>query len=473
MLVLLVVLTSISCARRQRAGIERETKVKNYVIASDQIAEDYMPLDYITSDNCQSIYEDSFSMMFESFYLGQYLAYEFNISPYLSGQRLRKFPYSPFKKILHNRHEQIILFQGKIGRKVVSSGEKISFCRENDFYSKMTIQGAALNAYRFSSKLYKIATEVLKGKVKPISLNVSPLIEKQVHKLDDNNQLHIKRFFQVDNATYAYYGDGSGSMNLLPRGKSEISQKRFGGVPLWSIPMVPAHEYGHHLFLSLFYGRLIEQDSLRMNSSYHSSCFTQKKLKASSVDVPDKLKKYYRILDAYNEGFADLLGSLSLTKQERTLTGIRGLDDSREIESFVYDNREKKIFSETVYKKYINQDKMTSKGYRQPYSNPHTIGAILSYNFNQQLAKYGLEERERVEFSLRWLKQLNREIPSVSSFSNQSALTFAKTIYNSFIQYLLSEYPFQPELLKNICQIGQKNLPVLHPIDSCENTRHE
>lgn len=284
-------------------------------------------------------------------------------------------------------------------------GEDFQDCDQITEYEAGTFESAArsittilgLFEQEFSQKLSDIKLKSLKLLVAPIITDVS-YTSQDGRRIKRNEKL-------VDNAFYHQRLDG-GLISFLPQGKSTGTQvNRFSSVPLWKIPMVAVHEYGHHIFANLIYR------AGQSTASFSDFCVDNSFPIEFAIPRENNTREVNRFLPlgAFNEGFADLVASL-LGKEVSTLKNIGCMENSREIfKSIYFDGTTKKLtqdawddFFLTTHKKYYGCMSAPS------FQNIHTVGAIVAHHIYKSFESLGLSPNDRFTELVEWAKALRR-----------------------------------------------------------------
>ena len=110
-----------------------------------------------------------------------------------------------------------------------------------------------------------------------------------------------------------------GIISFYPQSEEVIKAKEFGGVPLWEMPWVTGHEYGHHIFRTIFpyydkFGtKLDEKTSYKHHNCWLHNGERHEDLTNSHKEIY-KLKKL-KLLKALNEGFSDLFSFYAIKQK--------------------------------------------------------------------------------------------------------------------------------------------------------------
>lgn len=206
-----------------------------------------------------------------------------------------------------------------------------------------------LNQIRKTDILLKEQTSLTLSKV---NIRVVPLIKEKLKKYDGKT-VTLRDAYIVNNA---YYKPQGKEILFFPQGIDEFDQIPYGGVPLWNIPFVVSHEYGHHMFRELLGDKAHKKAHL---------CFS----KAKKNRVSKKPISNEELVSAVNEGFADLVGQIS-SHTSFTFDGVPGFEMTRDLNSSNFQNGVAKKLSQRHVQFILNS--------KQNY-DPHYLGAILAH----------------------------------------------------------------------------------------------
>jgi hypothetical protein len=343
-------------------------------------------------------------------------------SPMLQGRRLKDGT-SILKTMFNEKSHYDIQLTGEYSFSQVSAPEELELCPDENNYDSGTVESVALNAAYFVSKTHHKFLSVIKDvDVKPITINITPEISKSV--IIDRVKYTV---YETDNA---YYNPMDLSITLLPHSKNHKDE---GGVNYWEVPMISSHEYGHHLFQSIY-----QQD---YRTFVKAKCFeSAAKATATQEDDQDSARTVTtsNIIASYNEGFADLIAYYTLEKDEGSVSGVRCLEVNRDIgNGYFYFGIQKK-FSPSALASFFSKtsEKDIGLGCKYPsFQDEHMIGAIFAYSADQILGLVAKSNEEKLSALIDWTK-------------------FLKTTKSSFQYYGLSPESFLKETFKKFVTIS-------------------
>jgi hypothetical protein len=287
----------------------------------------------------------------------------------------------------------------------------VSVCPDKRIYDTNSIEGATLNSSYFINEVHqkvrKAAPQIL---IKPIDLNIGTIVEVSAYK-QLKNGLHKLTMYVTDNA---YYSPDTLSIDFLPQSKNE---KNAGQPNLWNVPMVPAHEYGHHIFNmitpqegnSTVGGCFGENSKLRMRNG-----------EILGVDISSGVTNE-SVENALNEGFADLIAYYSLRPDEYSLNGINHLAYNREVGFSYFIIYGKKEFSDSILNSFFSAGRR-SDDYTNFFQDGHILGAIFAHRADQFMNSLGLSRDARLETILRWAQDYANARASMRSLTPRGYL---------------------------------------------------
>ncbi len=216
----------------------------------------------------------------------------------------------------------------------------------------------------------------------------------------------IKTQYRTDNA---FYFGRDKVLAFLPE-----SEEGAMAAPLWEIPMVGAHEYGHHVFNTLI------SEKIGFVHDKVGSCFKENKLERllKNYLFADRDKSHENFtLRAMNEGFADLIAFYTNAKNERSLEGVECMEDNRDLNSSTYGDGTKKYFS---YTSEIRMNSNYNYGQDSDCNTPdfqaiHQVGASFAYVMDQIISLKASTQKEKLQFLLKWAKKFSSVHPLISS----------------------------------------------------------
>lgn len=304
-------------------------------------------------------------------------------------------------------------------------GRNLNVCPGTPSYDAFSYEGAGLAISHSISSTYKAIKSVSTMEIEQITIQVAPTIKKNWrYRGGQHNRKWIKGY-DTDNA---YYNSEKKEITFLPQ--SERYQQVISKVPFWQIPMVGAHEYGHHVFHTL----VIEE--IMPNFRHSEACFdtitTLSNQELANAVGGARNNSFGYALGSLNEGFADLISFYALSNQERALKNVKCFVKNREVQSEVFGSGHKKIFTKTalsIMDSPINQ--VADRSCDTPnFQDTHHVGAVFANVADKIMTRAGLAKEDKLRVILDWGKALSQYYPLLE---NDKA---GKVVFNS-IELLL------------------------------------
>ena len=198
-------------------------------------------------------------------------------------------------------------------------------------YDKFSYESAALKVSNILNKVQIKSGNFIQN-IPKISVKIAPKYEFiHVFKESQRKVYRIKQYL-INNAVYAV---GEDELIFFPQGIDSDGNIPFDGRPLWEIPMVAAHEYGHHIFSTLFPGYL----EIIKGSNTHL-CFNNNEMHIDSNKVvfvsQSRQVTKTQALTAINEAFADMFAKYTLDDELFSLKGLNCFEKTRDITSAIF-----------------------------------------------------------------------------------------------------------------------------------------
>ncbi len=308
----------------------------------------------------------------------------------------------------------------------LASSSPISICPDQINFEKGSLESAALNITYYISKASRKIIELLPTvKIPPVTVEVTPLIKKSISIIVKDQVVWSFEAFETDNA---YYMPGHNSITFLPH--SEEFRKEGMTASFWEIPMVSAHEYGHHVFETL-HGSSSTGSGLKNCFGKFGMIKTETEGEKRTVSIDD-------ILISLNEGFADLISFYTLENNERGLKGVPCLQTNRDVGSRNFADGSPKVFtsirmSQIFAEKHIPGSENCDVPNMQ---NPHIVGAIFAHGVDRLLAISTDTKDQRLAIVLEWLNEMKKR--SVNML-NQTPKEYLRDSFKLFVETTASK----------------------------------
>lgn len=327
-----------------------------------------------------------------------------------------------------------------LSNKIISNEKYAEICPGYSDYTGSNFESAALSiTYIIKKTNDAILTISPELTIDPIEVKVAPLYGEQQYRTDKNGKKYTYIMYDTDNA---YYRPWDKTINFLPQSQEGLNQNVFGRKPLWQIPMVASHEYGHHIF-SMVYPKYTDYYSNGLQS--HENCFDNSgnilhdhasKLEEESISRTPREVDNIRSL---NEGFADLISFYTLNNDERGLKNITCMEISRDVGSPNFADGTPKIFNASVKNIFYSYSKEKSDNncYTPNFQDIHLTGAIFAHATDEVLSMFTQDKALKLKTIINWLKNMNIEHNKIKSayMNNQFEIAFSllvKTALNDF-----------------------------------------
>jgi hypothetical protein len=342
--------------------------------------------------------------------------------------------------------------------------------------------------------------------LKPINVRIHPTFKKEEVVIGTNHK-RTESMTLINNALFNYVQN---EMMILPQGENSQGIIPFNGTPLWDVPLVIAHEYGHYVFSQLYpnYFKTVAPHKI----SRAHLCYNNEGIKlihnhtASNTgddEAKDKDKKeaekktaepakpafnfevkeikpkrnsrkahsiaetsrggkntveeessFFRSVDkntiigAFNEGFADLFARYTLDDQY-TVNGLGCLTSTRDVYSDKFLSGEQKIFGNQVIKTFLATIKLDKKScFEQAnYQSLHVVGSIFAFGVDKLYTELGLSKENKLKQIILWVRSINRAHNYIQSLDNQAAMKYY--ILLAF-ENMMDQYPQNQVKIKEV-----------------------
>lgn len=362
--------------------------------------------EYGSCEGAEASAADSYYYLIQFLQGGQY-GRELNMQSSLSGAQLRGFQIEQ----TYYDAEMMLLKTVRGGRLVgleflvTNDPKPMSICPGVKSYQRYSYENASLSATYSIGKTAEKLREVNFSAGKGVKVYVSPYtIERRVVETSDRIVREDLRL--TDNA---FYFPHLRAVVFMPQSEESRDGAGFGNVPLWEVPMVGSHEYGHHVFHSIMRSASAEL------ADHHHSCFkAHDELDGSTVNSIREVG-VGDVLASLNEGFADLISYYTLDEWESGLRGVVCMETNRDVDSPVFANRESKLFNDNVMDSFLSTTPdMTAGCYDPNFQQIHTVGAVFANVSERLMSSLGLSKKQKLAIILKWIEDLNKIHPRLS-----------------------------------------------------------
>lgn len=288
----------------------------------------------------------------------------------------------------------------------------IKVCPDAGKYERGSVESAALNATFYISKANRKVKELLPSvKIAPVSVEITPLIKKSLKVIVKGEEVWKYEAFDTDNA---YYMPSKNSITFLPH--SEEARKAGMSMNFWEVPMVSAHEYGHHIFQSLH--------PHEAHAEGMKNCFGKMGLQSEASEPQARVVTQEDVLGALNEGFADLISFYTLDNNERGLKGVPCLEISRDVSSPTFANGAPKVFTSVALAEFFSaKESLPAADCSIPdFQSIHILGAVFANGADRFLALSTDTKDQRLSIVLNWLQDMKAKSASMKSLPPEDFL---------------------------------------------------
>jgi len=359
------------------------------------------------------------------------------------------------KRVIYNYVEEIEDYTEDLIKDFTDEGRDSEVCPELTTIDDNTVENATLLVTHFIDKTYNAVTENgislarLKFKIAP-SIYTYLLINGGPY---GKNQFNRKGY-KTDNA---YYSPDEQGIVFLPPSKEGKEKGLFGRTPLWEIPMVASHEYGHHIFHTV-----MTNYENRSDKSIQHLCFNNEINQGFSEKNDALVRKtdIHEAVSSINEGFADLISFYTLSSEESSLKNVTCMEKNRDLNYTSFKNGDRKTFNKHVIglmNDPISKD--TTKNCSDPdFQEIHDLGAVFASIVNETLDLFvttesdEIQKSEKLKLLLMWLKKFNSEY-SVD-FKYVDIERGFQRAYELLVQTAIDETAIE---VVNICETVEKN----------------
>lgn len=363
-------------------------------------------------------------------------------------QSIYKFSRFDFSKTFA-RDGSVSEYKGRLS----DLGVAISLCPEVSYdKEENTFESAAASVVTtlvgFKNYLQKLKLDLPEKK---LNLYIAPNV--QVTSIFRDQKTKYKEAM-INNA---YYDSLNFMMVFLPQGVKDKHQDiPYGGIPLWSIPFVPVHEYAHHIFATK--NPAFVQYAREKGGSVASLCFGKSSI-SSIINQTYNSITVFDIYSALNEGFADLMGFYANgNKNSHSLRNITCFEKNREVNSEKFYNGDKKTLGLNEIRQFIGKktNLLGTCQYSVDYSSIHTIGAIFANSYYRMAQELKLSEEQTIKILYTWLDSMGQEPKSImSKAADSSDFVFLLNKLESAATKII------PNRSRAFCQSMQNTFPVL------------
>lgn len=340
---------------------------------------------------------------------------------------------------------------GRVRVKEISKPSQIKLC-PNSKYQSGSYEDVALKASFVISQMFEVVKPIYQN-FKPLNLKIAPIIHRTLIEKKGGEELRNKRIL-VSNALYS---TSESAIIILPKGINEdgtISKS------LWDVPLVTAHEFGHHITASL-----LNRDDEGFQKFSSGLCFDNRFGNMTVLNYGEENRKVsgrhiYKILD---EAAADLFAYYGIDKNLHNLQYMPCLAMNRDVSSSTFMNGERKILDRQILANYFSEKNLDIKSclLEVDYQDEHIIGAILANTIYNLLAQISISHQQKIKLLIDWLKEVGQTKKIVKKISNVDLIP---AFLNILVAQLSNQYP---HLNPKFCGIISNQTPIYLDKYSC------
>ncbi len=355
------------------------------------------------------------------------------------------------------------IFRQTIETENINNGYIVSLCRSAESIPPYSKEGAAIGMKTQADAAHKLYLAIQAGRTRSdvelpalqkINLNAAIDVKLVERNVDKNDKATEETSFLTDNAVFSPNGKVS-QLISYPQSTEAKQLGLLGGIPLWSVPGVFQHEFGHFVFHSIMndsnssgYAAYLEYSARHPDLHlFHQPTHTARKI-AASPGLTANLAAFQQtqqfFIGALNEGFSDLWSYYTM-KQPKDMFNISCFAKNRNIASDVYYNGLAKTWDSALWNKVFSfslQDDLRNVS-RDPvercsqpiFSSIHIVGAAMAHTADAVFTAAALANPSKdssilkAEMSIAWLQTMKQS----DEFSDLGAKASLSRILNTAI----------------------------------------
>ena len=247
----------------------------------------------------------------------------------------------------------------------------LRICRDGTTYGRLTYEGIALTSAYFVQQAHDkyVSLAVTGGAKTPdrIHLSVIPYFIDY----DDNYMVNgaPKRLAKFVTHNLAYF-PGEEMIAVFPE-RADLQASEAGY--FWESQFILGHEYGHHIDF-MRHGRLLNSIGLRWDPVAHDYVDD-----AALAQGEDAASDRAHVAGALAEGFADMMGYYADGGSNRSITGVPGMGDDRDVGSDHFRGGTAKVLTEEHLATLLGRGATTRQDGDPDYTDIHIVGAIIAH----------------------------------------------------------------------------------------------
>ncbi len=330
--------------------------------------------------------------------------------------KLRDQKISPINSLISSIHlgGEKEVFKSAIGFRHRSPlsllGRSFKPCGGHDYTKSKSYQGAAASALYSFSKIDQIK-HLLPTAISKVRVRVSTKV-RNIYERSESGVLVREEKQLINNA---FYSSKDREIIFVPQGTPDYGLTPFSGIPMWEIPFVGAHEYGHHIF-SHFMTNFLQDEQISHSARV---CFDSHYDGASNV----RQVEFVDIMKSLNEGLADLFARFVID-EKIVMKGLTCLEKNRDVSENEFANGEPKILNSHSLGEFFSSRKIGAIDCLKSvnFQDTHTIGAVMANAFFRVLDEGKLDTKDKLDFIYTYLQQINSRYFELKKMSLEDAL---------------------------------------------------
>ncbi len=219
---------------------------------------------------------------------------------------------------------------------------------------------------------------------------------------------------------------------IFPQSQEAVSQDWFSSQPLWELPFVLHHEFGHHIFYTFFPKLFTDSYQLKeFSQKLGGNIFMRTGIKPVDHLLSGNYAPVTEVASAINEGFADLYAQYSLGGTT-DIALVKCMNGTRDVSSKTFYDGVSKELSTTVWETFGAEQKEDDTGpfnipnpedincAKYDFKDSHIIGAVLAHGVYALWEKTNLAKNDalgvkRGRALLEWISAQNSRISTYES----------------------------------------------------------
>ncbi len=331
--------------------------------------------------------------------------------------------------------------RGKRSQKIITPAIPYSYENCDEYAEEGTYEHAASTVMNYLKKTEELISKETRLILPKVKVRIAPLINFKTQKVV-GKIVTRKNKYLVNNA---FFIPGNRELIFLPQGRDSYGRVPFSGVPLWNIPFVVSHEYGHHIFNEIL--------GSKVSKKVHV-CF---KSTADAVKSTKKQATNDKLISSLNEAFADLIGQL-VSGDTFSFSQINCFAKTRDLNSPTFYDGTRKILNGLFLDNFLNPKSRNIYSCNQTqFSQIHHFGANIAFGLYQTMKRSNLLSLNLV---IDWAKDFATSLSESKSVEHN-----LKSVINSFAEIAIEN---KVEEKANICESLKKYFPIYEFTDSCK-----